>query len=142
MIIVTSRDEGERPTWSVMQKGSVISGPHHSKEAASAEFQRIVSEQRKKTIDLHENMTGIYRIIGDNAPLTVAEYFKLSIGDQYNAPEFRVLVPYLLQMMNTLVLAGVASIDQPVTEHSMIHGITDQGWQSFELYMRDYAPTR
>lgn len=142
MIIVTSRDEGERPTWSIMQKGSVISGPHHSREAASVEFQRIVREQRKKTIDLHENMTEIYRIIGDNAPLTVAEYFKLSFGDKYNTPEFRVLLPHLLQMMNALVFSDVASIDQPVTEHSMIHGITDHGWQSFELYMRDYAPTR
>ncbi len=75
-----------------------------------------------------------------NSPMLVSEYLDSELPDRHTDELQFANATVALEALKQAELAGIIAIDKPVTEMSIIHGITRDGLQAIEM-IRLYAAT-
>jgi len=132
MFTLKSLIQGSETVWYLCRDTEVISGPYDSRrsaESAALEFAKLNPDNAQVMFELLINAT----------PLSVKDFLEAQMPGRSQTPEFQLLKPHLVEMMHMLTMSDLAVIDQPITENSIIRGLTQTGHEAYQLHLRARA---
>lgn len=127
--------EGANTVWYLCREAEVVAGPFDSKQSAESHAIEIARANP-------DNAQVIFELLINATPLSVKEFLEAQLPNRSQSPEYSALKPYLVEMMHMLTMGGLAVIDHPITENSMIRRITDTGYEAYQLHLRSRALKR
>lgn len=135
MFSLKSALEGGNTVWYLFREAKVFAGPFDSKQSAESHAIEIAKANP-------DNAQLIFELLMNATPLLVRDFLEALLPNRSQTPEFSALKPNLVEMMHMLTMGGLAVIEQPITENSMIRGITDTGYEAYLLHLRARALKR